>query len=143
MVIRLFEEFIEEGIVKRITPDKQRAANLYLESERKFSLLQKTINSMGVDNENANDFVEYCYNTIMFLIRAKMLEQGYISSGQGAHEAEVAFAQILDFTKPEIELLDKLRYFRNGILYYGKRFDKDYAAQVIEFTKKIFVRLKK
>ncbi|MEK6874165.1 MAG: hypothetical protein AABX52_00245 [Nanoarchaeota archaeon] len=143
MVVKLFEEFIEEGIAKKITPDKQRAENLYLESERKSRLLQKAVNGMGIDNENANDFIEYCYNTIMFFIRAKMLERGYISSGQGAHEAEVAFARILGFTDAELKLLDQLRYFRNGILYYGKRFDQEYASLIIDFTKKIFIRFKK
>jgi len=142
-IIKSFEEFIKEGIVKKISPDKQRAENLFLESERKFGLLQKTIKNMGIDDNNANDYVEYCYNIIMFLIRAKMLEQGYTSSGQGAHEAEVAFARNTGFGESEIQLLDQLRYFRNGILYYGKRFDKEYAEQIIEFTEKIQNKLGK
>lgn len=137
MAVKSFEEFIEEGIAKKITPDKQRAENLFLESERKFTLLQKTIKTMGIDDNNANDYVEYCYNIVMFLIRAKMLNQGYTSSGQGAHEAEVAFARNLGFSEGEVQLLDQLRYFRNKILYYGKKFDKEYAEKIIEFTRKI------
>ena len=70
-----------------------------------------------------------------------MFEQGFTSSGQGAHEAEVAYARRLKFTDSEIQMLDQLRYFRNGILYYGKRFDKDYADKIIEFTKKVCKRL--
>lgn len=54
---------------------------------------------MGIDDDNANDYIEYCYNIIMFSIRAKMLEQGYTTSGQGAHEAEVAFSINLGFNK--------------------------------------------
>ncbi|MEK6900168.1 MAG: hypothetical protein AABX05_03520 [Nanoarchaeota archaeon] len=142
-MVRSFKEFITEGIVKKISPDKQRAENLFLESERKFSLLQKTIKNMGIDDDNANDYVEYCYNIMMFLIRAKMLEQGYAGSGQGAHEAEVAFARDIHFNESEIQFLDQLRYFRNGILYYGKRLDAEYANLIIEFTKKIYNRLKK
>ncbi|MBI2664883.1 hypothetical protein HYX10_06110 [Candidatus Woesearchaeota archaeon] len=92
---------------------------------------------MGVDDENANDYVEYCYNIIMFLVRAKMLQQGYASSGQGAHEAEVAFARNMGFGESELQLLDQLRYFRNGILYYGKRFDEGYAKKIVEFTEKV------
>jgi len=34
-----FEEFIKEGIAKRISPDKQRAEDLVLESERKYGVL--------------------------------------------------------------------------------------------------------
>ncbi len=136
-----FQRFIEEGIVKKITKDKQRAENLYEESKRKFGLLEKTTEIMGVDDDNANDYIEDCYNIIIFLIRGKMLEKGYSSSGQGAHEAEICFSKELGFNDNEIQLLDKLRYFRNGILYYGKRFDKEYAEKIINFTKKKFKEL--
>ena len=141
-VVKSFEEFIQEGIVSKISPDKQRAENLFFESERKFSHLQKTVKIMGIDDDNANDYVEYCYNILMFLIRARMLEQGYTSSGQGAHEAEVVFARNIGFTEAEIQCIDQLRYFRNGILYYGKRFDKEYAGQIVAFTEKIRKRQK-
>jgi len=135
-VVKKFEEYINEGIVKRISPDMNRSKNLLQESEKKFHLLENNIVKLGVDDDNANDFVEYCYNIIMFFIRSKMLEEGYSSSGQGAHEAEVAFARELNFSEAQIEFLDQLRYFRNGILYYGKQFDAEYALKVIEFTKK-------
>ncbi len=140
-VVKLFEEFLEEGIARKISPDIQRAEHLRKESKRKQVLLKKTILKLGIDEENANDYVEYCYNILMFLIRSNMFEQGYRTSGQGAHEAEVAFARNLDFTDQELELLDQLRYFRNGILYYGKQFDKEYAEKIIDFTKKICERL--
>ena len=142
-IVKPFEEFIKEGIVKKVSPDRQRAENLFLESERKFSLLQKTIKNMKIDDNSANDYVEYCYNILLFLIRAKMSEQGYTSSGQGAHEGEVAFARNIDFSESEVQTLDQLRYFRNGILYYGKRFDKEYAEQIIGFTKNIYKKLNK
>ncbi|HNZ51906.1 MAG: hypothetical protein BWY36_00593 [Candidatus Diapherotrites archaeon ADurb.Bin253] len=142
-VIKIFEEFLKEGIVKKISIDKNRANNIYLESGRKFKLLQKKIDKLGVDDESANDYIEDCYNILIFLIRAKMLEEGYSSSGQGAHEAEVSYSRKLKFNESDIELLDKLRHFRNGILYYGKRFDKEYAEKIIEFTKKKFKLLNK
>lgn len=141
--IKSFEEFLKEGIVKKISIDKNRANNLYLESQRKFKLLQKKIDKLGVDDESANDYIEDCYNILIFLIRAKMLEEGYSSSGHGAHEAEVSYSRKLKFNESDIELLDRLRYFRNGILYYGKRFDKEYAEKIIEFTKKKFKLLNK
>ncbi|MBU0471059.1 MAG: hypothetical protein KKF89_01825 [Nanoarchaeota archaeon] len=140
--IKTFEEYAEEGIVRKISPDKQRAANLKQESERKYKSLLEMIQKMGVTNENANDYVEYCYNIIMFLIRAKMFEKGYNSSGQGAHEAEVSYTKKLGFTEPETQFLNQLRYFRNGILYYGKSFDKEYAEKVINYLEKIEKKIK-
>src|SRR3989344_1863239 len=132
--MKSFEEYLSEGIVRKITPDTQRAKNLYLESKRKLKQLEKTINRQGIDDENANDYVEYGYNIIMFLIRANMFERGYTGSGQGAHEAEISFTESLGLSKEEVRFLDELRYFRNGILYYGKRFDKEYALKIIEFV---------
>ena len=71
-LVKLFEEFIKEGIVKRITPDKQRVKSLIAESERKMSSLYKHIEKLGFSDENSNDYVEYCYDIVMYLIRAKL-----------------------------------------------------------------------
>ena len=138
-----FEDFLKEEIVKRITPNKERAKNLIAESERKMSSLREQLEKIGIKNENANDYVEYCYNIIMYLIRAKLYLEGYSASGQGAHEAEVSYLKILKFKENDIQFLDQLRYFRNGILYYGKIIDKEYAEKVIEFANKIYSKLKK
>ena len=136
-----FEEYIEEGVARKITPDMERSKSLLEESRRKYDSLLTNIEKLGIDDDNANDYVEYCYNIILFLIRSRMLKHGYKTSGEGAHEAEVSFSSKLGSSESEIRFLDQLRYFRNGILYYGKRFDKEYALMVIKFTKKIFKRL--
>ncbi len=138
-----FEEYIREGIVKVIKKDKQRAYNLIIEAERKLSSLNEKIEKIGIRDDNANDYLESGYDIIMFLIRAKLFLEGYSCGGQGAHEAEVSFMANLGFSEKEINFADKLRYFRNGILYYGSRFDKEYAEKVIDFTKMIYPKLKK
>ena len=136
-VVKSFEEYLNEGIVKKISPDKQRAEDLKIEAKRKYELLKRMIDSLGIDDDTANDYVEFCYDIIMFLIRSHMLNQGFASSGKGAHEAEVAFARKLGFDESEIIILDQLRYFRNGIEYYGKSFGKEYAKKVLDFLEKI------
>ncbi|HIH15156.1 MAG: hypothetical protein QT08_C0008G0056 [archaeon GW2011_AR17] len=141
--IKSFEEYLKEGIVRKVTPDVQRAENLFMESKRKYVLLQKIIKHMGIDNENANEYLESCYNIILFVIRGKMLLEGYYASGTGAHEAEVSYAKNISFSEKELEFLDQLRYFRNGILYYGKRFEKDYAQKVINFLEAIYQKLQR
>ncbi len=142
-IVKSFEEFVDEGIAKKVSVDTQRAKNLILESKRRLSFVRETIQKMGIDNDKASIYVEYCYNVIMPLIRAKMLERGYTSTGQGAHEAEVAFSREIEFTQAEIDTLDQLRYFRNGIVYYGKRLDKNYAEKIIAFTISISKKLLK
>lgn len=79
----------------------------------------------------------------MQLIRAKMLLDGYNASGVGAHEAEVSYTRKLEFNEKDIQFLDQLRYYRNGMLYYGTILDKEYSEKVIEFTKKAYLILKK
>lgn len=70
-----------------------------------------------------------------------MFTNGYNTNGQGAHEAEVAYTKIIGLNEKETQFIDQLRYFRNGILYYGKTLDKEYAEKVIEFMKKIINKL--
>jgi len=140
--IKFFKEFITEGTVKKGSINQERAKSLVIEADRKFRLLKENIDKLGINKDNANDYVEYCYNILLFLIRAKMFTQGYSTSGQGAHEAEVSFTRNIGFNEKDIQFLDQLRYFRNGILYYGKRFDKEYAGKVLEFTKRTFPKLR-
>ncbi len=141
--IKQFEEFIKEGIVKKVSINTQRAKSLTITSERKRNSLNEHIEKIGVNDTNANDYIEYCYDLILGLIRAKLCIAGYNASGLKAHEAEIAYMQILNFDIQEIKFLDQVRYYRNGILYYGTFIDAEYANKVIIFTKKIYPQLRK
>ncbi len=140
--LKAFEDFLKEGIARKISPDKERSKNLILESERKLKAFNESVEKIGIKDENANDYVEHCYDIIMFLVRAKLYHDGYSAGGQGAHEAEVAFARNLGFSEGDVQFLDELRYFRNGILYYGRRLDAEYAKLVLEFMNKIYPKLR-
>jgi len=139
--IKQFEEFIKENIVKKQTPDKSRAEFLTKESERDYKYLLKLIEQIKITDENANLIVKSCYDILMQTIRAKMLLEGYNATGQGAHEAETSYTRNLKFNEKEVQFLDQIRYFRNGMLYYGTILDKEYAKQVLEFTKTTYSKL--
>ncbi|MFW5983173.1 MAG: hypothetical protein ACOCQ4_01635, partial [bacterium] len=64
-----FEDYVKEGIVRTVKPDIERAESLQQEARRKLLNLKKNINKLGINEENANDYVEYCYNIILFLVR--------------------------------------------------------------------------
>ena len=140
--VKHFEEYRLEGIIKQVNKNKERSRSLVIESERKMLSLKERLEKLGVKNENANDYVEYCYDIIMHLVRAKLQLEGYLASGQGAHEAEVSYMRVLGFTENDVQFADQIRFFRNGILYYGTQLDKAYAEKVIEFTKRLYPRLK-
>ncbi len=141
-MIKNFREYINEGSVKKISPDIQRAKNLIKDSERKIRVLGRQIKKLGIDDEMSNEYVITCYDVLMLFIRAKMLLKGYNSSGFGAPEAEVSYLRILGFKEQEVQFADQMRFFRNGMLYYGTILDSVYAKKALEFTKRIYFKLK-
>ncbi len=134
--IKNFQEFIRNGIVKKQSPDKSRAEFLIKSSDNSYKVLLKMIETLDVTKTTANDFVKVCYDLLMQVIRARMLLDGYNALGFGAHEAEISYLRLLGFSEKEVQFANQLRYFRNGMLYYGTQLDKEYALIVIEFTEK-------
>ena len=136
--MKSFDEYIKEGIVKKQYIDLRRASSLLNECNKSNVFLKEIVKKIGINDKNANYIIKNAYDIIMELIRAEMLKKGYNSSGQGAHEAEVAYLRVLGFKDAKVRFMDQLRYFRNGILYYGKSFDKEYAKKVISFLDKFY-----
>lgn len=141
--IRNFDEFMEEGIVKKQSPDKSRAASLRNEALQAEESLKEILDTVGITEKNPNTIIKIAYDIIMENLRAAMIEQGYNAGGQGAHEAEVSFMRKLKFSENDIQFCDQLRYFRNGIAYYGKTFEKNYAEKVVAFLEKFKKIMKK
>jgi len=138
-----FKEFLKEGIIRKISSNESIARDLFEESKRKTESLNQIILKIGILDNNANDIIEYCYDILIVLIRAKLFLEGYKSFGKGAHEAEISYLIIIGFSDSDARFLDELRYFRNGIKNYGKRFGKGYSENVIEFMKDISLKLRK
>ncbi len=141
--IKKFEEYISRKIVKKTTTNHLRAKDLVEESERDLDFLKELIKKIGVNDKNANNFIDQAYNIIMKVLRAKMLLDGFKASGLAAHEAEVAYTVKLGFSEKDSAFLDNLRYSRNGISYYGKKFDADYAQEALNFLHRIYPKLYK
>lgn len=142
MPARSFKEFVEEGLVVKQSPNIPRANFLTKESEKANDFVNNLIKTMGLTDESANSVIKLCYDVIMELVRAKMLIKGYNTTGAGAHEAEVAYLRELGIGENDVQFADQLRYFRNGMMYYGKIFDRDYAEKVLAFMKKLYAKLK-
>ena len=140
--IKNFEEFVRNGTVKRQAPDKSRAEFLIKEADRNYLYLLELIKKIGINNNNANSYIETCHNILMGIIRAKLLLKGYNASGLGAHEAEVTYMRNLGFNEKDVQFADQIRYFRNGILYYGTGLDKEYAEKAVDFIKNNYLKLK-
>lgn len=139
--IKDFDEFIASGTVKKQAADMPRANYLAKESGKSGIFLNSIIKDYGITDDNANSIIKLCYDIIMELIRSNMLRKGFNSSGQGAHEAEVSYLRKLGFSDNDVRFADQLRYFRNGIVYYGKILDAEYAKKVVNFMKRIRPKL--
>lgn len=140
--LRRFEEFLEKNIVERKAPDVPRAKSLIMEAENRRRFISNIQRKIKVSEQNANYFIENTYDVLIELIRAKLLLDGFKSSGEGSHEAEVSYLRNLNFEEADVRFMNSLRYFRNGIKYYGEHFDKDYAEKVLSFMNKIYPKLK-
>ena len=137
-----FEYYVNEGIIKKIRPDKPRAEFLKKESEVSLEGLKERVEIIGINDKNANSIIKDCYDVIMEMIRAKLLLDGYSSSGSYAHEAEISYLKTLRFLENESYFLNELKYFRNSVTYYGKILDKEYAEKVLKFMKKIYPKIR-
>jgi hypothetical protein len=143
MPLPKFEEYVHRGIVKKQMPDTPRARFLIECSEKAFIGLTRRMRGEKLDEFNANSIIKECHDIILELIRAKMFLSGFSASGNFSHEAEVSYLRTFNFEEKEIEFMNELRYLRNGIVYYGKILDADYAKRVFEFTKSIRIKLLK
>ena len=140
--LKNFKEFVKQGTVNKRTPNIARAKSLCEEAEKRKKFLDELFRKIELEDKNANRFIENSYDILIELIRARMLREGYYASGEGAHEAEVSFMQEIGFPEKDVRFMNDLRYFRNGILYYGKSFDVEYAKGVLNFLKKIYPKIK-
>jgi len=138
--MKKFEEFVKKGIVKKQSPNKNRAISLIKEAEDKKAFLDLTMSKIPKDKMNANFVVNYCYDILIELVRAKMFFEGY--NPGNSHEAEVAYLEVLGFSLVEVEFMDELRYYRNGTKYYGTILDNSYAEKVLIFLNKNYFRIK-
>jgi hypothetical protein len=139
---RDFEYYLRKKVIRKSSQNKSRAEFLIKESEVSLEGLRERINIIGINNKNANSIIRDCYDIIMELVRAKLLFDGYSSSGGYAHEAEISYLKNLGFPENEISFLNELRYFRNSVTYYGKILDKEYAKKVFDFLGKIIKKLR-
>src|SRR3989344_2878047 len=112
MPLRLFGEYLREGTVRKQSPDKLRARSLLLESKDSYKILLSIAAEMGVNDDNANHVIKNAYDIVMELIRAKMLMDGFATTGKGANE---------------------VRYFRNGIM--GRNLTRNMLVKSSGFSK--------
>jgi hypothetical protein len=136
---RKFQEFLDLGIVKKQTPNKERARSLIKEAEGKKHFLMIALKNIPKEEINPNFIVDSCYDIFMELIRARMFQDGF--NAGNSHEAEISYSQLLGFNESEVRFMNSIRYYRNGTKYYGSILSEEYAKSVFNFLNKIYPKL--
>lgn len=54
----------------------------------------------------------------------------------------MSYLRKIGFKETDVQFADQVRYFRNGMMYYGKQLDEEYAKNVLEFMDKLYRKLK-
>ena len=138
-----FNYYLNEKIVKKQSPNIPRAEFLIRETQKSLIGLKNRIEKLGIDEFNANSIIKDIHDIIIEKIRAKLFLEGYNATGNFAHEAEVAYMRNLGFSDFEISFVNELRQARNGINYYGKIYEKDYAKSCFNFLIQLNPKLDK
>jgi hypothetical protein len=142
-MLSVFEDYIKKGIVRKRTANDARARDLIINSANREKFLGKILKKLSIEESDANSLIEQIYDILIELIRAKMFIDGFEATGNYAHEAEVAYLKNLNFLEEEVNLMDEIRAFRNGVKYYGKRYTKEQAEKGCTFMNKLLPKLKK
>ena len=128
-----FDYYQKEKIARKQSPNIPRAEFLIRETRKSVIGLKERVEKLGISEFNANSVIKDIHDIIIEKVRARMLLDGYYASGNFAHEAEVAYMKNLYFSDFEVSFVNELRQARNGITYYGKIYEKEYAKSCYDF----------
>ncbi len=122
-----FEFYLDEGKVKRQSPDKEFAKSLINDASERFE------KSTMLDVKLFSKIIfENIYDAIREILDALLAADGYKSY---SHEASIAYLRKYKIEDSVIMELDSLRYKRNSSKYYGKGISPDDVLEIIRFYK--------
>jgi len=123
-----FEFYINEGKIKKQTPDINLAKSLKIDAlERINQIKQLDINTFS------KIIYENTYDALRDILDAILAINGYKSY---SHEGSISFLKKKNVDIEIIEALNEFRYKRNSSKYYGKSIDKNEAKEILDFFEK-------
>jgi len=127
----MFEDYLKEGSVRKVTVDKQLAKNLVKVASMRIKILE----SIPITENNSFSFIENCYEAIREMIDALMALKGFKSY---SHEASIEFLKkfySIQLTMGNVNKIDRYRKIRNDIKYRGLLTSRNEAEDVVKNTK--------
>lgn len=130
-----FQEYVDRGNVREMSPDPSQASNLMASAKRKFENMER----LGLSEKTATDYLENTYEAVKMLVQAFMALDGY---NPYSHEAIIAYGlDHLDLTAEEANRFNKFRKLRNDISYRGDMATIDEAREVRDLFEQLSDRL--
>ncbi len=129
----MFEDFVKEGSVRKVSPDRQLAKSLV----RIANIRLKNLETIDITDDNSFSVIENCYEAIREMTDALMSLKGFKSY---SHEANVEFLRkfySVNVGYGNINKVDRYRRIRNDIKYKGLLTTKYEAEETVKNTKAI------
>ena len=127
---------MEDEEIFRISKDKERAKDLFIMAKERLELLEL------IPKDKAYKIIEEYYEIIKELLTAIMYLDGYKTLSH-IKLIEYFSSNYKELNEKELKLIDTLRKFRIGIVYYGRKISQDFLINNENEIKKIVKTLLK
>jgi hypothetical protein len=127
---------MEDEEIFRISKDKERAKDLFIMAKERLELLEL------IPKDKAYKIIEEYYEIIKELLTAIMYLDGYKTLSH-IKLIEYFSSNYEELDEKELKLVDTLRKFRIGIVYYGRKISQDFLINNEDEIKKIVKTLLK
>jgi len=127
---------MEDEEIFRISKDKERAKDLFTMAKERLELLEL------IPKDKAYKIIEEYYEIIKELLTAIMYLDGYKTLSH-IKLIEYFSSNYEELDEKELKLIDTLRKFRIGIVYYGRKISQDFLINNEDEIKKIVKTLLK
>ena len=119
----------------RISKDKERAKDLFIMANERLNDIIKVL-----PRDKPYKILEEYYEIILELLTALMYIDGFKTLSH-ISAIEYCAKNYKCLTENESKIIDTLRKFRHGIVYYGKKISKEYFDNNEEIINKIINKL--
>ena len=135
-MIKPFQYFISENLVKKSLPNTSMAKSLLQKAEIRLSRISKN----EMNEEESSIIFEEVYECLREASQALLELKGYKPY---LHEAILSFLKEEKYlSEATLNTLDNYRIIRNNSVYKAERVSISKCVEAIEFTKKVLPKIK-
>lgn len=137
-MIKEFQYYIKEELVRKIYPNKEEAASLARRASERILYIKK----QKIDDFSATFIFEDIYEAIREAAQALMEMKGFKPY---SHEAIISFLleYFKNIPKNDISTFDRYRILRNKVMYKASKVSVETCKEALKFSENFLPLLKK